>query len=291
MPIRLLGLDLDGTLLDSKGQLPERNRQAIADARALGVSVALVTGRRFRDARPLALELGLDVPVIAHNGALTKHARTLETVAALLLPLEAARTLVLMGRERGIDPMVSDDHEGMGLLVYDRISENNRALANYITWSRRIVGDEADSSTAVRQVPSLAEYLDHPPVHISFSGSCQAMDDFSRTLKAELGESVQIMSTIYPQQDFTLLDLINSAASKGAGLAAVAGELGLAPEEVMAIGDNHNDLEMLHYAGVGVLMGNAAHALREAGEFYLTDTNDEAGVAAAIEQFILNAYS
>lgn len=291
MPIRLLALDLDGTLLDSSGRIPEQNRRAIAAARKSGVSVALVTGRRFRDARPLALELGLDVPVISHNGALTKHARTLETVAALLLPLEAARTLVALASERGIDPMVSDDHEGMGLLVYDRISENNRQLANYIAWSRRIVGDEADSAEAVRQVSSLAEYLDHPPVHISFSGNCRRMDEFSRLLKAELNGQVQIMSTIYPTQDFTLLDVINPAASKGAGLAAVAGELGLERAEVMAVGDNHNDLEMLAYAGIGVLMGNAAQSLREAGEFHLTGTNDEAGVATAIEQFILNAYS
>ena len=77
MAIRLIALDLDGTLLDSRGRVGERNRAALDEARARGVGVALVTGRRFRDARPLALELGLDVPVIAHNGALTKHAHSL----------------------------------------------------------------------------------------------------------------------------------------------------------------------------------------------------------------------
>ena len=71
MPIRLLALDLDGTLLNSRGQVSERNRSALEAARSCGVRVAIVTGRRFRDARPVALELGLDVPVIAHNGALT----------------------------------------------------------------------------------------------------------------------------------------------------------------------------------------------------------------------------
>ena len=89
--IRLLALDLDGTLLNSRGQLSERNRFALEQVRDQGVRIALVTGRRFRDARPIALELGVDVPLISHNGALTKHVRTLETVAAMLLPLEAAR--------------------------------------------------------------------------------------------------------------------------------------------------------------------------------------------------------
>ncbi len=90
MSIHLLALDLDGTLLNSRGQLTERNRRALNEVRQRGIRVALVTGRRFRDARPIALELGLDVPVIAHNGALTKHAHTLETVA--VLPLGAPRS-------------------------------------------------------------------------------------------------------------------------------------------------------------------------------------------------------
>src|SRR5437764_11714092 len=109
MPIRLLALDLDGTLLNSRGELSERNLEAINAARSVGVRVALVTGRRFRDARPLALRLGLDVPVISHNGALTKHARTLETVSVALLPLEAAREVLRIGRENKRGALVSDD--------------------------------------------------------------------------------------------------------------------------------------------------------------------------------------
>ncbi len=285
MPIRLLALDLDGTLLNSRGELSQRNRDAIQSARAAGVRVAVVTGRRFRDARPLALELGLDVPVISHNGALTKHARSLETVNATLLPLPAAREVLRVGRETGSDTMVSDDPDGKGVLLYDCVSENNHALTRYIAWSRRIHGDEADD--AVRQVPSLEEYLDHPPVHISFSGTCEKMKSFRAHLEKEIGNAVRVLSTEYLRQDFTLLDVLNPQASKGIGVAAAAGEYGLAPDEVMAVGDNYNDLEMLHFAGTGVLMGNADPSLREHGEFHITASNDEDGVAVAIEQFIL----
>src|SRR5918994_365871 len=140
MSIRLIALDLDGTLLDSRGNLPERNRRAIERARGRGVRIALVTGRRFRDARPLALELGLDVPVIA-------------------------------------------DHRGAGLLVYDHLSAGNVALARYVAWARRIHGPEADE--AVRLVPSLEEYLDHDPVHVTFSGTCAAMCALSEALAVE----------------------------------------------------------------------------------------------------------
>jgi 5-amino-6-(5-phospho-D-ribitylamino)uracil phosphatase len=283
--IRLLALDLDGTLLNSHGELSKRNRRALELVRAAGVHIALVTGRRFRDVRPLALELGLDVPVIAHNGALTKHARTLETVAALLLPLEAAHQVLQIGQAAGADAMVSDDHEGMGLLVYDRISEGNEALASYITWSRRIVGDRVEES--VRHVASLTDYLDHAPVHIGFSGTCARMQHLSELIGRALPDDVRVLRTMYPRKDFALLDVLHPEASKGAGLAAVAHERNLTPDEVMAIGDNFNDVEMLEYAGTGVVMRNADPVLREREDFHLTATNDEDGVATAIEKFIL----
>src|ERR671918_2755683 len=127
MAIRLLALDLDGTLLDSRGHISERNRSAIENAREQGVRVALVTGRRFRDSRPVALELGLDVPLISHNGALTKHAGTLQTVSVLPLPVDAATKALRVGRGANADALLSDDHEGLGVLVYDHIRDGNYA--------------------------------------------------------------------------------------------------------------------------------------------------------------------
>lgn len=284
MSIRLLALDLDGTLLNSRGKLTSANQAAVERARASGVRVAIVTGRRFRDARPIALQLGLDVPVIAHNGALTKHARTLETVAVLPLPLEAARNSLRIGRAEGADALVSDDHEGLGLLVYDHLSRDNPAAMLYVAWSRRIHGD--DGANGVRQVPSLEEYLHHSPIHIAFSGGCANMKRLQAILQAELGASIKTFLTIYAEKDFSLLDIVHPHVSKGVGVAAAAAELGISREEVMAVGDNLNDLEMLQYAGVGVVMKNAEPTLHEVEGLYATAGNNEDGVAEAIERFV-----
>ncbi len=287
MAISLLALDLDGTLLNGRGQISDRNRTAIDSARANGVHVALVTGRRFRDSRPIALELGLDVPVIAHNGALTKHAETLETVSVLPLPLPAAREALRVGRSVGADALLSDDHEGLGVLVYDRLSGENAAVHKYVAWARRIHGEE-EGKRSVRQVETLEAYLDHDPIHLAFSGGCEKMDQLEELLHAELGATVKILGTKYPEQDFTLIDIVNPAASKGAGVAATAAELGVNPDEIMAIGDNYNDLEMLLFAGTGVVMANAPLSLREIAGLHPTAANTEDGVALAIEQFILH---
>lgn len=286
MPIRLLALDLDGTLLNSRGRLTERNARAVAAARERGVRVAVVTGRRFRDARPMALEVGVDVPLISHNGALTRHARTLETIALFPLPVAAARKALSIGRAAGTIPLVSDDREGqdgLGVLVYDTLSGDNPALMKYMAWARRLHGDDG----AVRETPSLESYLDHDPVHLTFSGGCGLLNELYAQLQRALGGEAKILSTMYPKLDFGLLDVLHPSASKGAGVAAAASELDISPDEVMAIGDNFNDLEMLRYAGTGVVMGNAEASLREAAGLHTTAANDEDGVALAIERFIL----
>jgi len=287
MAIRLVALDLDGTLLDPRGRITQRNLTAIENARSAGVRVALVTGRRFRDSRPVALELGLDVPLISHNGALTKHAETLQTVAVLPLPLDAAREALRVGRSAGADALLSDDHEGLGVLVYDHLSGDNVAVHRYITWATRLHGGD-EGRDAVQQVDSLEQYLDHEPIHLAFSGRCVAMDRLEELLKSELGASVKVLSTKYLEQDFTLVDVVNPAASKGAGVAAAAAELSLGADELMAIGDNYNDLEMLLFAGTGVVMANAPPTLREIPGLHPTASNAEDGVALAIERFILS---
>ena len=284
MPIRLLALDLDGTLLNSRGQVSERNRRALKDARDCGVRVAIVTGRRFRDARPIALELGLDVPVIAHNGALTKHAETLETVAVLPLPLAAAHQAIKIGRAASANPLVSDDHEGLGVLIYDHLSGDNLPLLQYVAWAQRIHGEEG---AAVRQVAAVEEYLDHEPIHLAFAGGCEKMKRLEAELRDQLKETVKIFCTTYASKDFALLDIVHPEASKGVGVAAAAAELGLTSAEVMAVGDNLNDLEMLKFAGTGVVMGNAEPSLHDLDGLHPTTTNDADGVANAIERFIL----
>ena len=286
MAIRLLALDLDGTLLNPRGEITNRNLEAIQKARDAGVRIAVVTGRRFRDCRPVALQLGVDVPVISHNGALTKHAETLETVAVLPLPLTAARQSLELGRQLGADALVSDDHEGLGVLVYDHVSGDNAAFYQYLAWSRRVHGEE-EGGKSVQQVSSLDEYLDHDPIHLSFSGGCEEMKRLEDLLRSEMAAAVKIFCTIYPEKNFTLIDIVNSSVSKGAGVAAAAAEIGVQQDEIMAIGDNYNDLEMLLFAGTGVVMANAPLSLREVQGLRPTASNVEDGVALAIEQFIL----
>ncbi|MGC2237871.1 MAG: Cof-type HAD-IIB family hydrolase [Pyrinomonadaceae bacterium] len=288
--IKLLALDLDGTLLDSRGKIPEANKQAIRRAEEKGVLVTIATGRRFRDARPVGLELQLNAPLITHNGALLKYADSLETVAVSILSNETIRQILRVGREFGADAMLSSDPNGKGTLFYDRISVENVPLQKYLAWSRTLHGDEADE--AVHHVESLEKALDQTEtVHVSFSDACAPMAHLEMILKAELDSIATVLTTVYPRMNFTLIDILPPDASKGIGVEKLALLNDLAAENVMTMGDNFNDLEMLEFAGTPVVMGNADPSLLERKEFYTTVSNDENGVAAAIEKYILGEFN
>ena len=284
--IRLLALDLDGTLLDSRGKITHANREAIRLAEDAGVLVTIATGRRFRDARPVGLELGLNAPLVCHNGALLKYADSLETVNASLLPHETCFEIIRVGKEFGGDALVSVDPHEKGTLLYDTVSADNIPLQKYLEWSKRLHGDEAESS--VIHVEDLRDEIgSHEVIHISFSGPCAPMVEMEQLLMTELGDTATILTTVYPRLDFTLIDILPADASKGAGVERLSRIEGIERDEVMVIGDNFNDLEMLEFAGTPVVMGNADPSLLERGEFYTTLSNDESGVAAAIGKFIL----
>ena len=286
--IKLLALDLDGTTLNSNGQITDANREAIRAAEAKGVLVTIATGRRFRDAQPVGLDLSLNAPLITHNGALLKYSDSEETVSCSLLSTETSLEIVRVGKGYGGDALVSIDPHGHGTLLYDRVSDDNLPLKKYLRWSETLHGVEIGRK-GVAHVPKLEDILHaHEIVHISFSGSCDAMSAMLSVLGRELGNSVTILPTIYPRLDFTLIDILPADVSKGRGVAKLAEIHNLLPDNVMTVGDNFNDLEMLEYAGTAVVMGNADPKLLERPEFYTTLSNDECGVAAAIERFILN---
>jgi Cof subfamily protein (haloacid dehalogenase superfamily) len=288
--IKLLALDLDGTLLNSRGEIPKKNIEAIQRAEESGVLVTIATGRRFRDALPVALQLKLNAPVVCHNGALLKYAQNLETVAVSLMPCETVRETLRVGREFGGDALVSADPKGKGVLLYETISKENIPLQKYIAWGKRLHG--ADAEKAVHRVENLEAVCDEiEAVHISFSGALTPMAELEMILRDQLYDTATVLTTVYPHLDFTLIDILPPDASKGIGVEKLALINKLSAENVMAIGDNFNDLEMLEYAGTAVVMGNASPELLERPDFLSTLSNDENGVALAIEKFILGDFN
>ena len=271
--IRLIGIDVDGTLLDSRGRMPAANRDAIRDAVAAGVHVALVTGRSYPFARPVADVLPDDVSLIVSNGAIERR-KDGSTLARRLMPRDVAHAILASTRSFRDAAALIFDREEERQIVFESMDWTHPGRKAY--WTR--------NRSRIDQSTPLEAALVEDPIEVMFNGSVTSMRELASSLT---GDGAFAMSlTEYEHRDFSLLDLTAASATKGRALAWRAGQLGLEPGEVMAVGDNFNDTEMLEFAGTPVVMGNAVDTLKTRG-WHVTGHQDDAGLAHAIARFVL----
>jgi Cof subfamily protein (haloacid dehalogenase superfamily) len=272
LPIRLLAVDIDGTLLSSRFHISEFDLNALRRAREAGVEVILVTGRRHSFALPMAKQLGFDLWLISSNGAVTRSLSG-ENFHRDLLPKETCRQLCAAMLEFRGNTVITFDKENQGALVLERMDELTTSIRQWLEKNLQFI----------EFVIPIENALVTDPVQAMFCGPIARMREALSCLEASgFEEEVTIVRTEYPLRDLSIVDVLNRNCSKGHALERWARHRGIAREQVMAIGDNYNDVEMLAFAGVPFIMGNACEELRSRG-WQLTRSNDENGVAAAVE--------
>ncbi|MGB6547113.1 MAG: Cof-type HAD-IIB family hydrolase [Candidatus Acidiferrales bacterium] len=286
MAIQLIALDIDGTLLDSKWQVSDRNLRAIADATKRGIEVALVTGRRYTFALPIASKIPSPLTLILNNGAVVKS-RDGETLLSHSLPRQIARSVLLATPEFREGTAVHFDRTLDRQVIYERIDWNDPTRRSYFERNREFLAEVSPLERC------LDEDITADPIQVMFTGPVARMREAASKLGALAhggppAERFSMALTFYDHRNFGLVDVIQAGCSKGATLAEWAAARGIPRESVMAIGDNLNDREMLSYAGVPVVMGNSVPELKSLG-WAETLSNDESGVAHAIEAYALGA--
>ena len=276
-PIRLIASDIDGTLLNPEFKISEQDLIALRRAHAAGIEIVLVTGRRHTFALPIAKQLGFDLWLISSNGAITRSLGG-ETFHRDLMPRETCRDLcIAMQAFRG-HTVLTFDTEAKGAIVLEHLDALNLSIRRWLEKNIQYI----------EFVIPIEDSLVTDPVQAMFCGSMDRMAQALAALQATgLGNRITTLRTEYPERDLSMIDILNAGCSKGHALARWARHRGLRPEEVMAIGDNHNDVEMLEFAGYPVIMGNACEELRSRG-WNVTLGNDQCGVAAALADLIGN---
>lgn len=278
MKIRLVAVDIDGTLLDSRGQVPPRNRAALAAAIEAGVEVALVSGRAHHFTHDIVERLPRPLTLILSNGAVVKDDGGATRWSR---PLTSGVARAVLDRTRAYreDASLLFDREGPAQVVYERTDWSHPSRRAYYERNRAFIGLSFPLEGA----------LTTDPLAVSFNGPVARMRDLAALLTASpLAGAVSLATTEYASRDFALLDVIAEGCSKGHTLVTWAERRGVLRAEILAIGDNLNDVEMLERAGLPVVMGNAVEDLLRRG-WPVTGTNDEAGLADAIERFALGA--
>ena len=277
MALKWIAADIDGTILDSSSRLPPENVTAFRRARDRGVEVILVTGRRYGAAVWVADALGLSSPLIVNNGAMIVCPDRSRRLARWFLAPEVATAILSATSSYTHCAVLHKDRPASGQLVVCSRPRPNGQLHHYLN---KVPG-------VTVQVESLQSEIDDDLIEIMFSGPLGLMEAVEGRLRESGFENqVRIAKTYYREKDLGIIDVLNKDCSKRSALDFLARSRGIRPTEIMAIGDNHSDLEMLEYAGVGVVMANGVAVLDNRG-FYRTASNNDLGVARAIGRFVL----
>lgn len=266
---QLIAVDMDGTLLNHNKEISERNKKAIREAKAMGKTVVIATGRpligikRYLEALEMTTEKDY---VIAFNGALVQEAKSGRLIAKKTLALDDYKKLYEVSKTLGVHIQALSEHHVMTPIAnqYTDVEANINLI-----------------ETEVIPVEEVSETM--TIVKVMFVDAPEKLDAAVQSLP----EWVKETYTIVRSADI-FLEFLDKSVDKGAGVAALAKELGLSANEVICVGDAGNDLAMIQYAGLGVAMANAFDEVKEAAD-YMTSSNEEDGVAEVIEKFMLES--
>jgi Cof subfamily protein (haloacid dehalogenase superfamily) len=275
LPIRLLAVDIDGTLLNPEFQIADADLAALRRAHQQGVEVIVVTGRRHTFALPIVQQLGFDLWLVSSNGAITRSLAG-ETFHRDLLPAATCRQLCNAMHDFRGNTVLTFDVETKGAIVLERMDELTASIQRWLEKNLQYIDF----------VIPIERSLTTDPVQAMFCGPIERMHQALQALsKSGLENQITVLRTEYPIRDLSIVDILNHGCSKGHALERWATYRGIPREQVMAIGDNYNDIEMLAFAGLPFIMGNASEELRRNG-WAVTRSNAENGVAAAIDQVL-----
>ncbi|MGG7141946.1 Cof-type HAD-IIB family hydrolase [Clostridium nigeriense] len=278
--IKLICIDMDGTLLNSKHEVSERNKDALKKAKELGVNIAIATGRLFCSARYYSDIIGVDTAVIASNGAYIKT--NYEDIALLENPMPKDVAIKIYNIVKKYGLSVNFNSWDTLIREYPVPKTHTYYIMNNFLPEEKQVKFIINSDNFVNAIEAFEGNI-LKGIVIEEKENKDHLWAAKKELKSIFGDELHIVSS--GNDNF---EIMIGSSSKGNAVSYLAKSLNLSPEEVMCIGDSENDLSMINFAGVGVAMGNGLDLLKNAAD-YITDTNNNDGVAKAIENFVINA--
>lgn len=264
----MIAIDLDGTLLTDELMISPDTVKAIQKAVELGTIVTIATGRMFPSAKVFAQQLGINVPLITYQGAVIKDVDEREVIYERLVSPDVSQKLVEIARKDKIHLQVYQDD-----ILYGE-SENDKLIS---------YAEEVKVPYTIE--PDFIKLAEKGFTKALFIGEPEVLDVLQDELVELFGKRAHIAKS---KENY--LEVTNPEANKGSALLYLAEKLGIDRSEIIGIGDNHNDKELIMTAGLGVVMGNGVKELKDISD-YITLTNNDEGVLHAIEKFVLEPLS
>jgi len=263
MAIKLITIDIDGTLITPDKKITTPVREALKYAEEKGMMVSLITGRLYPTCKKYSLELGIFGPCIIYQGAMIIDPKTDEVLQEIRVPKNIALEIIEYSREHNLS-----------LNVYmDRYTFYTEKPNEYSILDAQL------NEVEIQIVDDIERIVTKDPLKLMFVGEPKIISKLEYLFSSE--DKFYSASTSLPQ----FLEIVGKKATKRDAIQWLAKKFSIKQEEIMAIGDSHNDISMIEWAGIGVAMGNADEKVKRVADF-ITLSNMEDGVALAIKKFI-----
>lgn len=263
--IKLVAIDLDGTLLNSRHRLSARNRAAIESAQQLGVAVVLATGKTRQAAEDLIDTLGIAAPGVYMQGLITYNADG-SVRTRIVMDRETVSRVISLGEEYGFGALAYSDNRAFSL----RVDEFAIKMTEY-------------GEPHVETVANWSKLLDSTDINkVVLYGEESRVTAIREAIDERLGSAVHVTRANVDG----MIEVLPANTSKGRAVKRLLDELGIDPANALAAGDGENDIEMLQAVGIGIAMGNASQVLKDIADV-VVPSNDEDGVAVALEAYVL----
>jgi len=272
MSWKMLALDLDGTTLNSAEKISEPNLRAIRMASRSGVKIIVTTGRSYSSALRFIQQLDTGDPSITYNGALIRNG--LSILRHLTIGDRTVQETLALLKELGQPPVVYTSGEKRYL------DEPERQIDSFYEFSK---GSEIEN----HQVEDLLALEWEEVIRISVFTDERTTQMLDRVLLEKMGNTVKTAQTYFPEWNFWIFEVLNPLCSKTSGLQFLCDLFAIDRSDVIAVGDNRNDTDMLNWAGLGIAMKNSLPDVVQYADHVTTRDNNEHGVAEVIDTFIL----
>jgi len=273
MQYKLIVVDMDGTLLNTNHEVSKETRETLAKAMEKGVKVGIATGRIYPSARYYGNLLGLSTPIIACNGAIVKDEEKGEIIFSDAMQKDDVIKIINICKENDIYFHFYD---------HDRfyIERERYNSLDFQDWTFK---ESMEDQVGIIQLEDASSYVEKNNIDVL---KITILDEDMDKLENIKKQIAQISTIEIDKSWYNNMEIMNKEVSKGKGIEALAKKLGIEKDEIIAFGDNYNDLSMKDYVKTFVAMENGVDNVKEKAD-YVTASNDENGVAKGIKKFVL----
>lgn len=273
---KLIAIDLDGTLLDDNKDIPKENLILIHELIDKGYEVVIATGRRYWSAKRLVKDIDRSLIILANNGNIVRDTLEDKIIIKKYLDAEDFRILIKEGRRRGLHPIVHVDNYEEGYDIIIEMEKENQGYNNYIS----------PDETRYRQIEDYLELEDHKILAVIYVGNRRELESFHLDINerhpnrynSHVMENIQVAEA--------LLEVMNPLGCKWLSLLEYAREKGISPREIITIGDDNNDAQMIKNAGCGIAMKNASKQVKAVADIITEKDNNQSGVAFELKRVL-----